>query len=182
MRRTVPLKIAYRLIGSGPLVLVSSILGDRPALTPIAWHMPVSDDPPIVALEVWEGHFIYKAILETGDFVINIPSSDMAQTVRKLGSVSGAKVDKFEEYGLVKEDAKKVKSPRLGSAIGILECRVRKEKELLDKYNIILGDVIYAEAQEDIFTNRWHPERAGPKILHHLGDKIFYVPDNRISV
>ncbi|MFA5085067.1 MAG: flavin reductase family protein, partial [Candidatus Omnitrophota bacterium] len=107
MRKSIDLNIAYRLIGSGPLVLVSSLLDGRAGLTPIAWNMPVSDEPPIIALEIWEKHFIYKAILETGDFVVNIPSSDMAETCRKLGSVSGAKVDKFGEFGLVKEESKK---------------------------------------------------------------------------
>ena len=153
---------------------------DKPALTPIAWHMPVSDDPPIVALEIWKDHFIHKAILETGDFVINIPSSDMAQTICKLGSVSGKTMDKFKEYDLIKEDSKKVKSPRLKGSIGIMECRLRREERFLKKYSVILGDVVYAEAEKDIFTDRWHPEKKGPKLLHHLGGKIFSVPASRI--
>jgi len=180
MRKAVSLDVAYRLIGSGPVVLVSSLLDGKPALTPIAWNMPVSDDPPIVALEIWKDHFVYKAILKTGDFVINIPSSDMAETVRKLGSVSGAKVDKFEEYGLAKEPSKKVKSPRLKSAIGILECKLRRDEHILDEYNIVLGDVVCAEAEEGIFTDRWHPEKKGPKLLHHLGGRIFYAPEERV--
>ena len=180
MRRPIPLNIAYRLIGPGPIVLVSSLSGGRAGLTPIAWNMPVSDDPPIVALEIWNKHFIYKAILETGDFVVNIPSSDMAEAVRKLGSVSGAKVDKFKKFGLSEEPSKKVKSPRLKSAIGILECRLRREKKILDKYNIVLGDVVHAEAEKGIFTDRWHPEKGGPRVLHHLGGKIFYTPSRQI--
>lgn len=180
MRKTVPLDIAYRLLGSGPVVLVSSLLGKRAALTPIAWNMPISDDPPVVALEIWRDHFVYKAILKTGDFVINIPSSDMAEIVRGLGSVSGAKVDKFEKYGLDKEPSKKVKSPRLRSAIGILECKLRRDKHLLNKYNIVVGDVVYAEAEKSIFTDRWHPEKKGPRLLHHLGGRIFYAPERRI--
>lgn len=180
MRKPVKLDIAYRLIGSGPIVLVSSLFDGRAGLTPIAWNMPISDDPPIMALEIWNKHFIYKAILQTGDFVINIPSSDMAEAVRKLGSISGGKVDKFKEYGLEKEDSKKIKSPRLKSAIGILECKLHKDKTILDKYNIVLGDVVYAEAEEGIFTDRWHPEKSGPTFLHHLGGKIFYSPDRRI--
>lgn len=180
MRRSVALNIAYRLIGSGPLVLVSSLLKGRAGLTPIAWHMPVSDDPPIVALEIWKGHFIHKAILETGDFVINIPSGDMAETIRKLGSVSAGKVDKFGEYGLIREPSKKIRSPRLGSAIGILECKLRREERLLKKYSVILGDIVYAEAEKNIFTDRWHPEKNGPELLHHLGGKIFSVPAKRI--
>ena len=180
MRRSVDLTIAYRLIGSGPVVLVSSLLKGRAGLTPIAWHMPVSDDPPIVALEIWKGHFIHKAILETGDFVINIPSSDMAETIRKLGSISGKKIDKFSEYGLIKEPSKKIKSPRLKSAIGIIECKLRREEAILKKYSVILGDIVYAEAEKGIFTDRWHPEKNGPKLLHHLGGKIFSVPASRI--
>ena len=180
MRKSVALNIAYRLIGSGPVVLVSSLLDKKSALTPIAWNMPVSDDPPIIALEIWKGHFVYKAILQTGDFVVNIPSSDMAETVRKLGSVSGSKVDKFEKYGLTGEPAEKVRSPRLKSAIGILECKLRGDRYLLDKYNIVLGDVVYAEAEKNIFTDRWHPEKKGRRLLHHLGGKIFYSPARRI--
>ena len=173
MRKQVPLSIAYRLINTGPLVLVSSILDKRCGLTPIAWNMPVSDDPPIIALEIWEGHFIYKAILQTGDFVINIPASVMAGTVCKLGSVSGAKVDKFKAYGLEREPSGKVKSPRLGSALAIIECKVHRDERLLKKYDIVLGDIVYAEAEEGLFTDRWHPEKAGPKIMHHLGKNIF---------
>ena len=180
MRKKVPLENAYRLIGSGPVVLVSSMLNKRAGITPIAWNMPVSDEPPVIALEIWNKHFIYKAILETGDFVINIPSSDMADIVRKLGSVSGAKIDKFNEYGLAKEPSKKIRSPRLKSAIGILECKLRRDKHLLNKYNLVLGDVVYAEAEEGIFSDRWHPEKKGKKLLHHLGGRIFYEPADRI--
>jgi len=181
MRKSVQLDIAYRLIGSGPVVLVSSAAkSGRAGITPIAWNMPVSDDPPIIALEIWNKHFIYKAILESGDFVVNIPSDDMAPVIRELGSISGAKCDKFAEFGLAKEKSKKVKSPRLGTAIGILECKLRKDKHLLDKYNIILGDVVYAEAEKEIFTDRWHPEKKGPRLIHHLGGKVFYVPENKV--
>ncbi|MCM8791272.1 MAG: flavin reductase family protein [Candidatus Omnitrophica bacterium] len=180
MRKKVPLDIAYRIIQPGPTVLVSSLYNERCAITPIAWHMPVSDDPPIIALEIYHGHFIYKAVMQTGDFVVNVPPSEMAETVRKLGSVSGAKVDKFTELGLVREKSEKVSSPRLGGAIAILECKLRNEKAIAKKYDLILADVVYAEAEESVFTDRWMPENPGPRILHHLGGKIFYVPSNEI--
>ncbi|MFA6320602.1 MAG: flavin reductase family protein [Candidatus Omnitrophota bacterium] len=180
MKKSIPLNIAYRLIGSGPVVLVSSLFNGRPGLTPIAWHMPVSDEPAIVALEIWEKHFIYKAILQTGDFVINIPSSDMAKTVCSLGGVSGKDADKFEKYGLEKERSKKIKSPRLKSALGVLECKLHKDNAMLKKYNIVLGDVLYAAAEKEIFSDRWLVEKKSPKLIHHLGGKIFSVPADKI--
>jgi flavin reductase (DIM6/NTAB) family NADH-FMN oxidoreductase RutF len=180
MRKKIPLPVACRVICSGPMVLVSSLYDGKAAITPIAWHMPVADDPPMIALEIYKGHFIYKAIMQTGDFVVNVPSSGMADKIRLLGSVSGAKVDKFKAYGLVKEPSRKVKSPRLAGSIGILECKLRKEKSLAEKYDMILGDVVYAEAEKGSFTDRWHPEKRGPRILHHLGGKIFYEPARRV--
>ncbi|HPM42625.1 MAG TPA: flavin reductase family protein [Candidatus Omnitrophota bacterium] len=181
MRKEVKLDLAYRLLGPGPVVLVSSLYDKRSAITPIAWHMPFSDDPPIVALEIWKDHFIHKAILQTGDFVINIPSSDMAGIVCKLGSVSGSKIDKIKEFGVKEEDSKEVRSPRLSEAIGILECRLHRDDNLLQNYSVIVGDVVYAEAESGIFTDRWHPEKAGPRIMHHLGGKIFSVSDRLAS-
>lgn len=181
MRKPVKLEIAYRLLGPGPVVLVSSLHDNRAAITPIAWQMPISDEPPIIALEIWKDHFIHKAILETGDFVINIPSSDMAATVCKLGSVSGSKVDKFKEFGLKEAGSRKVKSPGLADAIGILECKLHKDEHLLKEYSVILGDVVYAEAEEDVFTDRWHPENPGPRIMHHLGGRIFSASDRLVS-
>jgi flavin reductase (DIM6/NTAB) family NADH-FMN oxidoreductase RutF len=180
MRREIDLKIAYRLIGPGPIVLVSSLFNGRAGLTPVAWHMPVSDDPPLIALTIWEKHFIYQAILQTGDFVVNIPASEMAETCRGLGNVSGAACDKFKKFGLAQEPAKAVQSPRLKSAIGILECKLRLDTALLKNYNIVLGEVLYAEAERDVFSDRWQPEKPGPKIMQHLGDRIFSIPDKRV--
>ncbi len=180
MRIKIPLPVAYRLIASGPMVLVTSMYKGKAAITPIAWHMPVCDDPPMIALEIYKGHFIYKAVMETKDFVVNVPSSDMAQKIRKLGSVSGAKVDKFKEFGIIAEKSKKVKSPRMKGAMGILECKLIEEKALAKKYDMILGDVVYAEAEKGVFTDRWHPEKKGPRVLHHLGGKIFYVPERGV--
>lgn len=180
MRIKIPLDVSYRLIASGPMVLVTSLYKGKAAITPIAWHMPVSDDPPMIALEIYKGHHIYKAVMQTGDFVVNVPSSDMVGKIKLLGSVSGAKVDKFKEFGIAAERSKKVKSPRMKGAIGILECKLINEKSLARKYDMILGDVVYAEAEKGVFTDRWRPEKKGPRVLHHLGGKIFYVPERGV--
>jgi len=177
MRRPIGLSLVYRLLNPGPVVLVSSLYKGRAGITPIAWHMPISDDPPVIALEIWKGHFIYKAIEATGDFVINIPSSEMVKTVRDLGSVSAGKVDKFRKYNLREETAGKVKSPRLKSAIAVIECKLRRDTRLFKKYGIVIGRAVYAEAEDSVFTDRWHPERSGPRIMQHLGNRIFSVAE-----
>ncbi len=56
----------------------------------------------------------------------------------------------------------------------------KNSKDLLKKYNIVLGDIVYAEAESSMFTDRWLTEKDTPRTLHHLGGKIFSVPDKRI--
>ena len=96
MRKELDLALATRLLNHGPLVLVSSEKDSRVDITPVAWNMPVQKKPPVVLLEISDTHFIYECIMQTADFLVNIPAFTFAEEVVKCGSVSGRDVDKFE--------------------------------------------------------------------------------------
>ena len=49
MKRKYPLAQVYRLLGSGPTVLISSSFKGKPNVMPIAWTTPLDFEPPIVA-------------------------------------------------------------------------------------------------------------------------------------
>lgn len=176
MKKSVELDISYRLINHGCIVLVSSLYNGKPGITPIAWLMPISKDPPQIALAIWEGHFIYKCIMQTKDFVVNVPDKSMLKIVLKCGKISGKDVDKFKKYNLKKEPSKKIKSPRLAESVGFLECVLVEDRKLAVDHNIILGEVKYAEAEGKAFNKRWLFENKEYKTLHHLGNKIFSIP------
>ena len=180
MRKEVSLDKATRLINHGPVILVSSLCGERLDITPVAWHMPVSKKPPIIVLEIDEGHFIYECIMNTGDFAVNIPSFALLEKVVAIGSCSGRDVDKFKEMGFLREDSRKIRSPRIKEAMAVMECVLIKDDYLLDKYNMVMGEVKHAEASEDAFDDHWLIRDDGTRTVHHLGDRIFCVPDGRV--
>ena len=111
MKKEIPLKNAYRLITSGPLVLVSSSYKGKDNVIAIAWTMPYDFDPPKIALEIGEGHLSYEYILKSKEAVINIPVKNMLKKAVGCGSISGKKADKFGLLNLTKEKAKTVKAP-----------------------------------------------------------------------
>ena len=177
MKKKVELDKVTRLINHGPVVLVSSSYDDRMDITPVAWHMPVSKDPPTIALEIHEKHFIYECIKKTGDFVINIPSRASSEDIVRCGSCSGRDVDKFAANGLTPEPSATIKSPRLGEALAFMECVLVEDEYLAKKYNMVLGEVKYAEAEEEAFRDHWLFKRDDMKTVHHLGDRTFCFPD-----
>ncbi len=180
MREKIPLDMATRLLNHGPLVLISSTWEDKVDITPIAWHMPVSKIPPVIAFTISEEHFIYKCILNSKDFAVNIPSPGIIREIMQCGAESGADVDKLRTTGLITELPRVIKAPVLKSAIAVLECTLLEDKYLLEHYNIILGEVKYAEVEPAAFDGHWLFKSRDLKTLHHLGDMTFSVPADGI--
>jgi len=173
-RKSVSLDMATRLINHGPVVMVGSMYDDRMDVTPVAWHMPVQKkDPPMIVLEIGEKHFIYECIMRTGDFTVNIPPATLLENIVKCGSVSGRDVDKIEMCGFTPAPSRKIKSPGIEEAVAILECALIEDKHLLGEYNMVLGEVKYAEAEESVFKEHWLFDKAETRTVHHLGNRTF---------
>ena len=180
MRKEVPFELATRLVNHGPVVLVSSLYDEKVDITPVAWNMPISKKPPTIALEIGGSHFIFECIKKTGDFVINVPSKNFVEDVVTCGSCSGRDNDKFSMCRFTQEPSQIVKSPRVKEAIAVLECVLLEDKHLMDEYNIVTGEVKYAEAEENAFGEHWSFENEEFKTIHHLGNKTFCVPEGKI--
>lgn len=180
MRKEVPLELATRLINHGPVVFVTSSSNGKHNITPVAWNMPVQKNPPMLVLEIGENHFIFDCIMETGDFVVNIPASSLVETIVKCGSVSGREVDKFDAFGLEAEESHEVKSPSLKEAAAVLECALVRDEHLLTEYNMVVGEVKYAAAEEEAFNEHWLFDEGKVRTIHHLGDKTFCMPSNEV--
>ena len=180
MKNEIKLDLATRLVNHSPVVLVSSMKGLRSNITPVAWHMPISKKPPMIALEIGKSHFIYECIVETGDFVVNIPSKHYVEEIVKCGSCSGRDVDKFKLCNFTEEDPKVVKSPRIKESMAVLECELIKDDHLMEIYNIIVGEVKYAAAEDNVFGQHWLFEDDQSKTIHHLGDRTFCYPESDV--
>ena len=81
-----------------PAVLVS--VADKqgtPNVFTVAWTGTVCSDPPMVSISVRPQRHSYGMILETGEFVINLTTADLAFATDYCGVKSGRDTDKFEE-------------------------------------------------------------------------------------
>src|SRR5271157_3126465 len=170
MFKTIQLEKFYRLINHGPCVLITSGPIDNPNLAPIAWNMPVNDEPAMAAIAVAESHYTTELINKTGEFVINLASKELLPVIKHCGAISGRKENKINKLGLELETGKKVRVSHLKKAPGYLECKVF-EKHFYDGVILIIAKVLYAAVNEGLFDDYWLTEKA--EVVHHLGGNYF---------
>ena len=167
----IPLEFANRLLNPRHVVLVSCIdkVGKTNIIT-MAWSMPTSFTPPLVAISVAPGRYSHRLILETKEFVVNIPTMEIIKETLFCGRRSGKKYEKFKETKLTPLPAKKVKPPIIKECVAHLECKV-KDSITTGDHTIFIGEVIIAYVNEGIFDKKYSVEKIKP--VYHIGDDNF---------
>ncbi|MFC1501226.1 flavin reductase family protein [Elusimicrobiota bacterium] len=170
MFKSLELEKYYRLINHGPCVMVTTGNDEKLNVAPIAWNMPLNDEPPMLAIAIAESHYTAELIQKTGSFAVNIPDQDMLPAVMIAGKSKGRKEDKFKKANLKLEKGIKIETPHLKDAAGFIECKL-KEKHVYDGVILFIAEVVYAGVKEDLFDEYWITEKA--KVVHHLGNGYF---------
>ncbi len=107
----------------------------------IAWHMPVSFDPPLYAISVGKTRFSCEIIKKSKAFAVNFISFELKNQALFCGTKSGIHIDKFKEAELTKEECKNLDCPRIKEALAYIECEVTNEIDAGD-HIIFIGKII----------------------------------------
>jgi flavin reductase (DIM6/NTAB) family NADH-FMN oxidoreductase RutF len=180
-RRPVPLSKAYRLLNHGPTVLVSAAHGGQRNIMAAAWAMPLDFEPPKVAVVLDKSTWTRELLEASGSFVLHVPCVAQADIVQTVGSTSGLELsrepghDKFSAYGLQTFAGEQLEAPLLEGCVAWLECRLLPEPHNQQQYDLFLGEVIAAQADERVFSDgRWHFEgHDSLRTLHHVAGGHF---------
>ncbi len=141
-----------------PAVLVTSRLGDgEPNIIAIAWTGVVNNSPPMVYVAVQPSRYSHGLIKGSGEFVINIPSAEMAKVVDYCGMVSGRDVNKFRETGLTPLAASQVRAPLIKECPVNLECKVRSVVSL-ETHDVFIGEVVAVHADKGVLDDKGMPD------------------------
>ena len=152
-----------------PVVMVSLADRDgRPNIITLAWVGTVCTNPPMVSISVRPERYSYPILKETGEFVINLTSKELAVATDYCGVKSGRDVDKFKEMGLTPIPASEVKAPMIKESPVNIECKVRQILPL-GSHDMFLADVVAVHADEKYMDekHKFHLEQAEPIIYSH---------------
>ena len=122
----------------------------------------------MVSISVRPERYSYPILKETGEFVINLTTRELAFATDYCGVKSGRDVDKFRELGLTPVPAEQVKAPLIGESPVNIECRVRQVMPL-GSHDMFIADVVAVHADEKYMddNHKFHLEKAEPIVYSH---------------
>src|SRR5262245_8679052 len=180
MRHTIEERDARRLLGGGPVALLTTAWHGNWNVMPAAFVTPVSIDPPLIGVAVHPARHTHDMIKFSEEFALNIPTQELLHHCQYLGSVSGTELNKLELTRLPTFSARKVQAPLLEGCVGWIECGVEDAYRLGD-HTFFIGKVAAASAEEDAFADAWLLADSEERPLHYLGVNYYAVLGERLE-
>ena len=163
-----------------PAVMVST--ADKEGNTNIftvAWTGTVCTNPAMVYISVRPERYSYHMIEESGEFVINLTTEQLAHATDYCGVRSGRDVDKWKEMHLTEGQASKLDyAPIIEECPVNIECKVTEIKEL-GSHHMFLAKVEAVQVGEEYLDEKGRLQlgKAGLLAYSHgeyltLGDSL----------
>ena len=151
-----------------PAVMVTCGSGEEANIITIAWTGIINSNPPITYVSVRKSRHSHKLISESGEFVINLTTEELAKATDYCGVKSGRDVNKIKDTGLTFEPAKEVSCPMITESPVNLECKVIEVKEY-PTHDMFIAEIVRVHADEALYdkTDRIRLDRAGLLAYNH---------------
>lgn len=166
------------LMAPVPPALISCAHGGKDNLITIAWTGIINSEPAKTYISVRPSRYSYDLIKNSGEFVINMPSSHIVRSIDFCGVKSGKDVDKFSACRLTREKASVVSCPMVAESPVSIECKVT-EIVPLGTHDMFIADIVAVNIDERYIDEKgkFHPEKCAFAAYAHgqyfaLGKKI----------
>lgn len=166
------------LVAPLPPVMVTCGTMEKPNIITIAWTGILNTQPPKTYISVRPSRYSYDLIRDSGEFVINLTTAELAFAADFCGVRSGKDVDKFKAMGLIPEAASQLKCPMISQSPVNLECRVT-DITSLGTHDMIIADIVAVNVDERYMDKdgKLHLDRCNLVAFAHgeyfeLGKKI----------
>lgn len=170
-KKNLPLIEVRRYLEPGPVVLVSSAWNGSRNIMTMNWHAMMEFTPALFGCVISSANHSFRMVRDSRECAINLPTTALTEEVVGIGNSSGLETDKFDEFGLTAEKAKKVKAPLIRECYANFECKLYDDT-LVEKYNFFIWKIVNAR----VAISPKHPQT-----LHYLGDGEFMVSGRIIS-
>lgn len=162
----------------GQMVLVSSRSNQGEVHTAgKSWLTMISASPPMLALCCRLSHRTAINVLETREFVINIPGDDLISRVWMAGDSAAADLEAVDAPAWTYTAALKVSAPRIQECRGHIECTLDSIKRLNEDELIFFARIAAVSIDESLLKGAVEERYRALRQILYLEDGFFSVVD-----
>jgi len=156
------------LLAPIPPVMVTCGTMEASNIITVAWTGIVNTIPPKTYISLRPSRHSYNIIRDSGEFIINLTTTDLVRQADFCGIHTGRKIDKFARCNLTKEPSPLLACPIIAQSPMALECRVT-EIIPMGSHDMFLADIVGVEVEEDLIDRdgKLHLERASLAAFAH---------------
>lgn len=174
-----------------PIAFISSqsSLGEV-NLAPFSFFNGVCYDPPTISVSIArfaagkEKDSIVN-IEQTGEFVVNMVSRDIAEAMNKTAVDYPSDVNEFTIAGLTEAVSERVKAPRVLESPVSLECRLKQvvdiNKGSSKECALVIAEVVFCHINDELFDGR-HIDMQGLNLIGRLGGHSYCSIDSTFDM
>lgn len=181
----VALDKAYRLMNHGPTVLVSASHAGVANVMAAAWAGVLDFMPPKLTVVLDKATATRALIEASGQFALQLPTRAMATLTTGVGTDSAHTVpDKLHKHGVQLFSVPGSGVPLVQGCVGWLLCRLVPEPHNQQTYDLFIGEVTAAWADDRVFSQgRWHFDQADNALrtIHHVAGGSYLVSGDTIQ-
>ena len=187
----VPLDKAYRLLNHGPTVLVSAAHAGQHNVMAAAWACALDFNPPKVTVVLDKATRTRELVEASGMFALQLPTVAMAALTVGVGTDSAhTRPDKLQRHGvelfeMPGNHPAQTTPPLVQGCAAWLLCRVIPEPHNQQAYDLFIGEVVAAWADDRVFRNgHWEFDTAPDALrtLHYVAGGQFYATGASVKV
>jgi len=146
----------------------------------IAWHTPVSSNPPLYGIAVSPKRYSHRLIEETKEFVVNFAPFQLVDKLHLCGSCSGKRIDKIAKTGLTLRSFENIRTPLIEECYAHLGCSLYKKITIGD-HTFFIGKVEEVIVDEEAFPEDVL-DNTMVKPVYYLGDNKYTTISEEIKV
>ena len=187
----VPLDKAYRLLNHGPVVLVSATHAGQHNVMAASWACALDFAPPKVTVVLDKATRTRELVEASGMFALQLPTVPQATMTVGIGTDSAKTLpDKLQRHGVElfempgNHPAQRM-PPLVQGCAAWLVCRVIPEPHNQQAYDLFIGEVVAAWADDRVFRNgHWEFDTAPDTLrtLHYVAGGQFYATGASVKV
>jgi flavin reductase (DIM6/NTAB) family NADH-FMN oxidoreductase RutF len=133
------------------------------------WLPRVNFKPAMLCICVNKMNGSHDAIVDTGEFSVNVPSTDMVEITDYAGLVSGKRVDKSDLFEAFYGELKT--APMIAECPLTIECKVSQTVDLPTN-SFFIAEIINIYCEEDLLDD-------GKPDVQKIKPFVLTMPDNR---